>query len=62
MTLSKEGSKIAETVTDIYGDFKFDKLEDGSGSYSVEIAASGHDSKTVSAELGESIYLGEIRL
>jgi Fe-S-cluster-containing dehydrogenase component len=62
VTLSKNGSKVAEAVTDIYGDFKFDKLDDGSGSYTVEIAASGHDNKTVTAELGESIFLGEIRL
>ena len=60
--LLKEGNKVAEAVTDIYGDFKFDKLDDGSGSYTVEIAASGHDKKTVTAELGESIFLGEIRL
>ncbi len=62
VTLSKDGGKIAEAVTDTYGDFKFDKLEDGSGDYSIEIAADGHPAKTVAASLGESLYLGEIRL
>jgi hypothetical protein len=62
VTLLKDGNKVAKAVTDIYGDFKFDKLDDDSGSYTIEIAADGHDKKTVTAELGESVYLGEIRL
>jgi hypothetical protein len=52
---------IAETTSDNYGDFKFDKLDEGSGSYTLEISADGR-SKTVEAVLGESINLGEIRL
>ncbi len=62
VTLAKDGAKIADAVTDNYGDFKFDRLEDGSGAYSIEIAADGHPAKTVEATLGESLYLGEIRL
>ncbi|MDA0653051.1 MAG: (4Fe-4S)-binding protein [Proteobacteria bacterium] len=60
--LSKNGNKLAETATDIYGDFKFDKLAEGSGAYTIEITADGHDAKSVNAELGESIFLGEIRI
>lgn len=62
VTLRKDGAKVAEAVTDNYGDFKFDRLAEGSGSYAVEIVAEGHPAKTVTAELGESVYLGEIRL
>lgn len=62
VTLSKDGSKIADAVTDIYGDFKFDRLEDDSGAYNVQITANGHPAKTIEATLGESLYLGEIRL
>jgi len=62
VTLSKDGGKVAQATTDNYGDFKFDRLEEGSGKYTVEIAARGHPKKTVDAELGESLYLGEIRL
>ncbi len=62
VSLLKDGATVAEATTDNYGDFKFDRLEDGSGAYSIEIAADGHPAKTVEATLGESLYLGEIRL
>ena len=32
---------MAEAVTDLYGDFKFDRLAEDSGAYSVEVAADG---------------------
>ena len=59
--LVKGGQGIAETTTDNYGDFKFDKLDEGSGRYTVEVSANGR-TKSVEAELGVSRYLGEIRL
>jgi Fe-S-cluster-containing dehydrogenase component len=59
--LLKDGTPIAEVASDNYGDFKFDKLDEGSGKYTVEISAKGR-SKTVEAELGASVNLGEIRL
>ena len=62
VTLSKDGGQIAEAVTDIYGDFKFDRLAEGSGAYKIDIEADGHETKSVDADLGESLYLGEIRL
>jgi Fe-S-cluster-containing dehydrogenase component len=62
IVLSKEGAKIAETTTDNYGDFKFDRLDEDSGNYTVEVTADGYAAKTVDASLGESIYLGEIRI
>jgi len=62
VTLTRDGATVAEATTDNYGDFKFDRLEEGSGAYKVEIAAEGHPAKTVEATLGESLYLGEIRL
>jgi Fe-S-cluster-containing dehydrogenase component len=60
--LVKAGKPVAETVSDNYGDFKFDKLDESSGAYTVEIEAAGRPKKTVDAKLGESINLGEIRL
>jgi Fe-S-cluster-containing dehydrogenase component len=60
--LSKNGRSIAETVSDNYGDFKFDRLDEGSGVYLLEISAEGRSKKTVEARLGASINLGEIRL
>ena len=62
VTLSKDGNAIAETETDNYGDFKFDKLDENSGAYTVEIAANGHGARTMEVTLTDSVYLGEIRL
>jgi nitrate reductase beta subunit len=59
--LLKDGKTVAETTTDNYGDFKFDKLDENSGRYTVQIFASGR-SKSVEATLGASINLGDIRL
>ena len=59
--LVKDGASVALTTTDNYGDFKFDKLDENSGRYAVQIFASGR-TKTVEADLGVSVNLGEIRL
>jgi Fe-S-cluster-containing dehydrogenase component len=60
--LMKDGHTVAATATDNYGDFKFDRLDENSGAYTVEIEAPGRAKKTVDAKLGESVNLGEIRL
>jgi len=57
----QNGATIASTTTDNYGDFKFDKLDENSGRYTIEVSALGR-TKTVEANLGASISLGEIRL
>ncbi len=59
--LLKGGLLVAESATDNYGDFKFDKLDEDSGKYVVEIAALGRTRK-VDAQLGASVNVGEIRL
>lgn len=59
--LVKDGASIAVTTTDNYGDFKFDKLDEDSGSYTVQIFWRGR-SKSLAVELGASTNLGEIRL
>jgi Fe-S-cluster-containing dehydrogenase component len=59
--LLKNGAIVAEAATDNYGDFKFDRLSENSGDYVVEIAAA-QGKKSVTAKLGASINLGEIRL
>jgi hypothetical protein len=61
MQLVKDGVSIAVTTSDNYGDFKFDKLDGNSGRYIVQIFANGR-SKSVEANLEESVNLGEIRL
>jgi Fe-S-cluster-containing dehydrogenase component len=59
--LLKAGSTIAEATTDNFGDFKFDKLDEDSGAYTIEVEKGGAR-KSVEARLGVSINLGEIRL
>jgi Fe-S-cluster-containing dehydrogenase component len=59
--LLRDGTSVAVTTTDNYGDFKFDKLDENSGHYAVQIFSSGR-SKTIDVNLGASINLGEIRL
>ena len=59
--LLKDGKIVAEATTDNYGDFKFDRLDENSGRYVVEVSASGRK-KTVDTTLGNSTNLGEIRL
>ncbi len=59
--LIRDGTSLAVTTTDNYGDFKFDKLDENSGRYAVQVFSSGR-TKTLEATLGTSINLGEIRL
>ena len=60
--LLQNGRVVAETTSDNYGDFKFDKLDEDSGVYVVEITDQNGRKKTVEAKLGASINLGEIRI
>ncbi len=59
----RKGSKLLdETVTDNYGIFKFDNLEEDSGKYVVEIDSEEHGKKTLAVDLATSRYLGIITL
>lgn len=58
----KDDKVVSETMTDNYGDFKFDRLDEGSGRYVVEIVAENGANKVVEVTLGSSASLGEIRL
>jgi len=60
--LRKDGHVIAQTTSDNYGDFKFDRLEEGSGDYLVEISTGDSAATIVKATLGVSVNVGEIRL
>jgi len=62
VSLVKDGNTVAEAKSDNYGDFKFDRLEENSGGYTIDITTDGGQRASVTAELGESITLGEIRL
>lgn len=60
--LMKEKICVNELKSDTYGDFKFDRLDENSGAYRIEIE---HDGKTKVIEVTvgtESLNLGEIRI
>jgi Fe-S-cluster-containing dehydrogenase component len=59
--LTKDGRELAQQTSDNYGDFKFDKLDENSGKYTIEISANGR-TRTIETKLGASVNLGEIRL
>ncbi len=52
--------RIAETVADSFGDFKFDNLEEGGGKYRIEIEFAGHPKKEVQVSLDKSVNAGTI--
>jgi Fe-S-cluster-containing dehydrogenase component len=60
--LERGGSIVGETVTDAYGEFKFDGLEPNSGAYSVSIAVGGNEATRLDVNLAESINIGRIDL
>ncbi len=62
VTLFKDSKKVNEAVTDNYGDFKFDNLEENSGRYSLEIVYKGYKKKTVEVDLTTSKNVGTILL
>jgi Fe-S-cluster-containing dehydrogenase component len=59
--LIKDGQTVARATTDNYGDFKFDKLDENSGRYTIEVMGLGR-TKMLDATLGASVFVGEIRL
>lgn len=62
VALVREGAHLQETVTDTYGDFRFDGLDEGSGRYRIEISHDRLGRTSLDAELGDSVYLGSIAL
>ena len=59
--LLKDGQVVATTKSDNYGDFKFDRLEENSGQYTVDIA-DPNGSRQIEVTLVKSVSLGEIGL
>jgi Fe-S-cluster-containing dehydrogenase component len=60
--LNAANDKVGEYSTDNYGDFKFDNLEENSGRYTLQLAYSGYDTKTVEVDLKHSLNVGIIFL
>lgn len=63
VVLTKDGHEVGRATSDVFGEFKIDKLEPGSGGYELRLnsATLGSLSKTV--DVGdESVYLGVLKL
>jgi Fe-S-cluster-containing dehydrogenase component len=62
VALIKDSKTIRETVTDNYGDFKFDGLAENSGEYSLKIKFRNFEEKSVNIDLKLSLNLGVIHI
>lgn len=60
--LTRDGRQVAETLTDAFGDFKFDALEPGTARYRVQVSHPAHGSAALETQLPESRYFGAIHL
>ncbi len=63
ITLRKGAKKaVDKTVTNNYGDFKIDNLEEKSGKHLLEVDYKGYEKKTVEVDVERSVNLGTIFL
>lgn len=62
VTLLHGQDKLAETITDNFGDFKFDQLAENSGRYVVQVQMKGFTLAEVTLELASSKNIGTIYL
>jgi Fe-S-cluster-containing dehydrogenase component len=60
--LLKNGKPVGEAKTDLFGDFKIDRLDPKSGAYTVKVTHPQHGSASMQATVEESVYLDSIRL
>ena len=61
--LSQNGSEVARASTDVFGEFKLDKLAPGSGAYDLEISEDSGGKYSTKVEVQEeSLYLGTLML
>lgn len=62
VTLLMDGRLLHETVTDTFGDFKFDGLDAAAGVYVVRVAHGSLGTATTEAAAGKTCVLGDIEL
>ncbi|MGB3713520.1 MAG: 4Fe-4S dicluster domain-containing protein [Candidatus Promineifilaceae bacterium] len=62
VSLLRGSTKINETVSDCFGDFRFDDLERNSGSFQLEFTYPGKEVKTLEVDLRTSLNVGTIWL
>ena len=60
--LTRQGSEVGRSVTDMFGDFKFDKLELNEGPYVINVSHGEFGRATVPVSRIENQYLDNIQL
>lgn len=60
VALKKKDSLVAKTMTDNYGDYKFDNLEPCEENFQVEISYKSFKKKTITLKISKSISLNDI--
>ncbi|MBW2412801.1 MAG: oxidoreductase, partial [Deltaproteobacteria bacterium] len=60
--LIKDSDTLDMAISDAFGDFKFDNLEENSGIYTLKIELPEHQTRTIEIDLKTSISVGEINL
>lgn len=62
VTVYRGSEKIQQAMTDAFGDFKIDNLEENSGPFRIEITYGGHKKKEMEIDLKASVNIGEIHM
>jgi len=63
VVLKQNGTEVARATTDIFGEFKIDKLEPQSESYELQISSGSSSIPAMDVSVGaDSLYLGVIKL
>ncbi|MGD9321476.1 MAG: hypothetical protein PVH99_16000 [Desulfobacteraceae bacterium] len=62
VALRRGSEKVSEVLTDNFGDFRFDNLEENSGKYSLEIFFMDYEKKILEVDLKTSLSLETILL
>jgi len=60
VALVKDDAVVAKVIADNYGDFKFEKIEPGSGTYRLEVVYKEYAARTITVELAESVSLEDV--
>lgn len=60
--LRSSSGKVEEAISDLFGDFKLDNLEENSGRYTLEISHPDFNRKELEVEVTASVSLGTIYL
>jgi len=60
--INATNEKIGECMTDNYGDFKFDNLEENSGKYTLRLSYKDYEIKSIEVDLKKSLYTGVLFL